>query len=135
MADLTFSDIFVIAENDHYRFVIARCGDRWFGGAMESLAAQEAREAFASECLPVQPPMMFIFAQVSEGFEFGVQDRNRAIMLVGAIAQDEESSYGEVDRWFVPEGQRGKPEAFRCERCGEIGCSCNGKDCEGDFPL
>ena len=44
-------------------------------------------------------------------------------LLTGAVAQDPESSYGGVERWFVPPALRGNPEELRCQYCGGVGCS------------
>lgn len=35
---------------------------------------------------------------------------------------DNEWGYGPVQRWFVHQDLRGRPEDFRCAECEEVGC-------------
>jgi hypothetical protein len=86
-----------------YRFAVGKISGRWVGFADSDVGA-------------------FIFPTISEGHLCGISDRDRAIRLTGAIAQSFEHGYGGVDRWFVGEDLRGKPEDFRCAKCEEIGC-------------
>jgi hypothetical protein len=72
--------------------------------------------------------MVLIFFEVADGYDLGLLDRDRAIRMTGAVAQDVEASYGGVDRWFVAEALRGKPEDFRCAHCERVGC--NGRECQ-----
>ncbi len=82
--------------------------------------------------------MLFMFPEIAENFTMGILDRERAIRMTGAIAEDPESGYGGVDRWFVGEELRGKPDDFRCEMCERVGC--DGIGCQdaifdpGDLP-
>lgn len=133
----------VIGRNDLWQFGIGKLGDRWVGVAGQSEIASAAKSAFASEGLAVEPEYLHILSEVSEESELGMRDKRAAILLIGALAQDPESGFGGIDKWFVPEELRGDPEKFRCERCATVGCS--GKDCsdcdqldddfdeEGDF--
>lgn len=66
--------------------------------------------------------MLFILPGMSEEHVLGLKDRDRAIRLTGAIAQSAEHGYGGVDRWFVDESLRGRPEDFTCESCQGVGC-------------
>lgn len=124
---LDLTDVFFIGENDAYRFGIGRLGDRWVGFAQEGQASERSRRAFRSEGMDVAPGMLFFFPEVSEGFELGVADRQHAILLTGALAQDPENCYGGVEKWHVPEGLRGDPENFRCQHCDRVGC--DGSEC------
>jgi hypothetical protein len=54
--------------------------------------------------------------------ELGTRDKEKAILMTGAIAQAREHAYGGIARWFVEEELRGKPEDFRCANCQVIGC-------------
>lgn len=112
MDSLRIDDIAVIAENDlGYRFGVGRVGDRWIGFATES------------EGIDVDPGMLFIIPEICDGFEMGILDRDRCVLLTGAIAQDPEYGFGGVERWHVPEHLRGKPEDFRCANCDRVGCT------------
>jgi len=102
-------DVVQVGENDlGYRFAVGAIPDedggvRWIGYADSDVGA-------------------FIFPGICEGHMMGIKDRERAIKLTGAIAQSFEHGYGGVERWFVTEELRGKPEDFRCADCQEIGC-------------
>ena len=120
-----------VGRNEHWQFAVAKVGDRWLGVALEGKFTRQARDAFQAQGLPVPDDYMHVFAKVSDGFELGMKDKNRAMLLVGAIAQDPEQGFGGVDEWLVPEELRGDPEKFRCLKCGEVGC--NGTECEDEF--
>lgn len=117
-----------VGENDiGYTFAVGSIPDedggvRWIGFA-EGDTGEQGRVAF-------------IFPAVCEGHMMGVKDRDLAIKLTGAIAQSSEHGYGGVERWFVDESLRGKPEDFRCSSCGEVGCSGDedGTLCNYDAP-
>jgi hypothetical protein len=128
---LTITDTKLIGENDVYSFWVARCGERFIGYARESRSACDAKAAFAAEGLPTEPSMMFLFPEISDGVEMGTADRDRAIKLTGALAQDPEQSYGGVARWHVPPELRGAPDDFRCPNCDRVGC--DGSGCGEDF--
>ena len=107
---LEIGNILQVGENDiGYRFAVGTIPDegggvRWIGFADSDVGA-------------------FIFPAICEGHMMGTKDRDRAIKLTGAIAQSFEHGYGGVDRWFVPEELRGKPEDFRCQHCEMVGCN------------
>lgn len=128
---LNLTDLCIIADNTHgWCFCVAKLNStRWVGFAAPPRSLAE--KAFASEGLPVDPQMLMIFPEVSEGYRMGVLDRDLAIRMTGAVAQDPESCYGGIERWHVPEELRGKPEDFRCERCERIGC--DGRECREDY--
>lgn len=130
-SDLKLEEVKIIGENAHYRFCIGRCRDRWIGFAVGGSMSLKAHDAFHSEGIPTGPNFMFVFPEVSEGFVLGLLERDKAILLTGAVAQDPESAYGGVDRWLVPECQRGDPEAFRCRSCDRVGC--NDADCASGY--
>jgi len=120
---LHFDDMTIIGENEHgWRFGVARLGSRWIGFATSSAYGAAARAAFRAAGLDPEPAGLFVFSQVADGFELGVADRDRAVLLTGAIAQDPEAGYGGVSRWHVPEALRGNPDDFRCPRCEQVGC-------------
>jgi hypothetical protein len=128
---LPLTDVTVIGENPHYKFAIGKAHGRWLGFALGKPSRSEA--AFVSEGLPVQARTMFVFPEVAEGFMLGLTERERAILLTGAIAQDFESAYGGVERWFVPPDLRGDPDKLRCPRCDRIGCDgVECEECEGE---
>lgn len=132
MTPITLDEVLIIAENDcGWRFGVGRLGSagrcRWIGFATESAQAQDARRAFASEGLPTEPAGLLLFHEVAQGVELGVADRERAILLTGALARDIDSAYGGVDRWLVPPELRGDPEQFRCRSCDRVGC--DGREC------
>jgi hypothetical protein len=120
---LHFAEVLAVADNDHgWRFAVGRMGDRWLGFATGSQYAADARDAFRSVGLPVEAGYLHVFAEVSTGYQLGVSDRDRAVLLTGALAQDPEGCFGGVDRWHVPEALRGKPDDYRCATCGQVGC-------------
>lgn len=109
-----------VGENSHgYTFAVGSIPDedggvRWIGFAEGDTG--EGR-------------FTFIFPDVREGHVMGVKGRDHAIKLVGAIAQSPEHGHGGVERWFVDESLRGKPEDFACENCWGVACP---GDCEYD---
>lgn len=119
-----------IGRNDSWQFAVAKAGDRWLGVALEGQATRAARAAFASEGLPHTQGYMHVFAEVSQGYGLGMTDKCQAMLLVGALAQDPEQSFGGIDEWLVPEDMRGRPEMFVCERCGAV--LCLGRECEDE---
>lgn len=123
-------DIEVIAENAHYLFLIARSGKRWLG--FSAPKRSPAEQAFQNEGLEVSPQMFLILSDVSDGCTLGVLDKQRAILLTGALAQDPEQGYGGIDRWHVPSELQGRPEDFRCRKCERIGCDGD-RGCECEF--
>jgi len=128
---LEIHDILLIGENDYgWEFAVGRIGERWLGFARDGAFSQHVRQAFASEGLAVEPGYMHLFPEVAEGVEIGLPDKERAILLTGALAQDPEQPFGGIDRWHVPEEQRGKPDDFRCPNCDRVGC--DQKECQED---
>jgi len=119
---LQLTDQFIIADNPGWRFGVARIGgDRWIGFAREGGFSAKAKAFFAGEGLEATPSILMVFPEVSDGFNLGTLDRERSILLTGALAQDPESAYGGVERWFVPADLRGDPEKFRCVVCERVG--------------
>lgn len=116
---IQISDAMVIGENRHgYQFGVGRLSSgRWIG--------------YACANVPPDGRGLFVLSQVSDGFELGTLDKERAIKLTGAIACDPESAYGGIDQWFVTDDLRGQAAEFRCEFCGAVGCDGNG--CRDDF--
>lgn len=109
-----------VGRNDGWEFGVGRIGGRWIG--------------FAVGVEPVEDPAgptryMHLFPQVSEGYELGTPDRDKAVRLVGALAQDPEHGFGGVAEWFVPPGLRANPDEFRCKWCDDVGC--DGVECAG----
>lgn len=118
---IPFSETLMIGDNDvGYKFGVGLAGDRWLG--------------FALGDLPGGDKMLFVMPNVSEGFDLGLKDRDQAILMTGAIAQDPESAFGGITRWFVQADLRGDPNTIaRCPRCGEIGCQDDHDDFESGF--
>jgi hypothetical protein len=107
--EFVFSETLVIGDNDHYKFGVGLCGDRWCGFA---LGEPEDNNR-----------MLFVFPGVAQDFQLGLPDRDKAILMTGAIAQEPDSMYGGILRWFVQDDLRGDPNTIeRCQDCGEIGC-------------
>ncbi len=134
---LELHDVTIIAENDHgWRFGVGRIGERWVGFGTESAAREQSRAAFDSEGLPVDPGYLHLFTEVGTATEMGVADRDEAIRLTGAAAQDPEACFGGIDRWFVAEDLRGDPEKYRCPDCDGIGgdCVCDEENDRDDGP-
>lgn len=79
----------VIGENSMgYRFTIGQLSDgSWIGFAASDYGA-------------------FFFPEIATGHQMGVADRDTAIGLTIAKAQDEESGYGGIETWHIPENQR-----------------------------
>ena len=117
IAKVELSDVVVIAENDYgYEFCVGRLGKIWIGCAVGTL--DDGTQT------------VFLFDEISDDLaSVGVADRELAIRMTGALADDPEQSYGGVDRWFVAAELRGKPDDFRCERCRRVGC--DGRECVG----
>ncbi len=112
MSELELKNPVKVGKNESYVFAVAQLeNDRWIGFAKGG-------------------GMIFLFAEISDGFELGILDRDRAILLTGAIAQDPEGSYGGIKEWLVAEELRGDPEKFLCDQCGRVGCQgrCDGDD-------
>lgn len=132
--NLELSDLFIIAENDLYRFGVGCCNGRWLGFALEGEFSRRVKQAFAAEGMAVDPHCTFVFPEVADNFELGMTDRDKAILLTGALAQDLENGYGGVEKWHVPPNLRGDPEKFRCGHCERVGCDgreC--QDCDGGY--
>ena len=128
---LNFVDVVLIGSNDTWRFLVARIdgGHRWVGLAAPRRSSSE--QAFHDVGFPVSPQMLMILTLVGDGCEMGILDRDLAIRLVGAIAQNAEDGYGGIDTWNVPEDLRGHPNQFRCVLCDRVGC--NGTECRDAF--
>lgn len=114
---LTFEDLVTVGCNDHgYTFFVGRLKDRWVGFALGTVQRPQGETG-----------AMFIFPEVAEQFVLGLPDRDAAIRMTGAIAQDPESGYGGISKWLQPKELRGDPAKFRCPQCGRVGCQ---GDCE-----
>ena len=70
-AAIELTDITRIGQNDDYVFAVGRIVDRWIG--------------FARGATPETLPILFVFPEVAEGYELGVPDRARAVLLTGAV--------------------------------------------------
>ena len=128
---LKIDEIEVIARNLEFRFCIGKFGDRWLGVAIGAPIIRLERAVFGLPGPAIEDSYMHVFPEVSEGGKLGMTDKNRAMLLVGALAQDPEQGFGDITGWLVPEDLRGDPDAFRCKKCGEVGC--DGTECEDDF--
>ena len=114
-ATLEISETVKVGENDYgYTFFVGLYGSRWIG-----FAVGEEREK--------ERKMMFIFPEISSNGTLGVTSLDEAIRMTGALAEDVESGFGEIERWCVPEELRGDPDDYRCENCGAV--CCDGFDC------
>lgn len=117
MSEITFTEVCEIGRNTQYTFSVGKVGNRWVG--------------FAKGGVPVDGKiLLFVFAEVSDGFQLGITDQPKAIRMTGALAQDPERAYGGITSWYVPKDLRGKLKDFRCKHCGTICCE---GDCYSDF--
>jgi hypothetical protein len=114
--DAELLDPLVIGDNDlGYTFVVGRLDDRWLGGAIGA-------------------GMLFVFPEITVGCYLGVSDRETAIRMTSAIAQDPEHGYGGITRWRVDPRLRAAPDDFRCRHCGEVCCDGSCRDeCEEEL--
>lgn len=110
MAELDIQNWTLIGKNDlGYEFFVGSIAHKWIGFAVGAQTVS-------------------LFSQIADrDYELGLTDKARVILLTGAIAQDDESGYGGITEWFVPENQRGDPEKLRCKHCCELVCE---GDCE-----
>ena len=93
-----------IGENDYgYESGVCWFGNRWHGFALGSSGNEK---------------MLFLLPECEDD-----RKTDRLIKLTGAVAQSYERGYGGIQRWFVEESLRGKPEDFMCEECGSVGCT------------
>lgn len=114
---LSFEELITVGSNDlGYTFFVGRLKGRWIGFALGTVQRPQGETG-----------MIFIFPEVAEQFVLGLPDRDAAIRMTGAIAQDPESGYGGISQWLQPKELRGDPAKFRCPQCGRIGCQ---GDCE-----
>ena len=100
----------IIASNRYWTWMVGLSGDRWLGLAFGATRDENGRG------------YMHVFSEVCEGIDLGLRDQAAAIRLTSALAADPASTFGAVNRWFIPEAERGSPDEFRCDNCGEIGC-------------
>jgi hypothetical protein len=111
MVELEVSDTVRIGRNDHgYEFAVGRSDERWIGFVKEYEDGARG---------------VFVFSGIHEGYKLGITDRDRAIRLTAAMAQDPEHGYGGISEWFVAENLRATPDEMRCEACGELPCVCD----------
>jgi hypothetical protein len=130
MLTLDLADLLEIGRNPWYSFHVARHRDaredRWIGFAVghDAKAADldGATVNYAGMVQGDKVPMLFVFPEVGSDGRLGLLDRDEAIRLTGAIAQDPEHGYGGVERWRIPEDLRATPDEFRCEHCNAVGC-------------
>lgn len=113
MTKIKLEEPLKVGSNSVYVFAVGKLEGRWVGFAQTEKG-------------------IFIFPQITQGHRLGLPDRDRAILLTGAIAQDYESAYGGIEEWSVPVELRGDPDALRCRDCDTIGCD---GDCEADNPF
>jgi hypothetical protein len=110
-------DITILGTNKYgYAFCVGRAEERWVG--------------FAHGRTKDGQSMLFMLSEVSEDYQFGLPDRDRAIRLTVAVAQDPSKSYGGIDEWRIEPIPASDAEEFRCKVCAEIGCA---GDCYNDF--
>lgn len=116
MTTIIVRDSLLVAENDHgYQFCVGTIEGRWVGFAV----GFENGQAWG----------VFLFSEISVAHRLGVESREEAIRMTAALAQDDESAYGGVDRWHVQEELRASPEDYRCEHCDRV---CCGEECLDD---
>jgi len=119
---LSIDEMVQVGCNGDWLFGVGRASGRWIGFALgvDLITGPTGATRF-----------MHVFSEVSERYQLGLVDRDQAIRLVGALAEDEEGGFGRVAEWFVPPELRGDPETFRCRSCGCVGC--DGTDCTDDY--
>lgn len=98
-------NITIVGSNAHgYEFGVGQVAGRWVGFAKGGGG-------------------LFFFSEICEGVQLGTPDRDLAIRMTGACAQDPARGYGGIDTWKVPKALRGRPEDFICPGCGEVCCA------------
>ena len=103
------TEVEIIGENDHgYRFYVGRLNGEWIGFSLGDL--DDGRK------------MMCLLPEVSVAKVVGIEDRDLAIRMVSALAENAGSGFGGIARWFVEEKLRGDPEEFRCSMCDQLFC-------------
>jgi hypothetical protein len=123
-APFSLSEVTIIGENRHgYTFAVGKLGefmqDRWVGFAVGE--ADYGRR------------FLFVFPEIGEEGWLGLADRDLAIRLTGAVAQDPDAGWGGIDRWAVEEELRGHPDAHRCVYCGQVGCRSECVECDAFY--
>lgn len=100
-----------IGHNRHgWRFAVGSMNGRWMGVALGRI-----RPGTSTYC--------HFFAEISEGYVMGVRDRELAIRMTGALAQDPEQCFGGIDVWYIPRELRGRYQDLpRCRQCGRVCC-------------
>jgi hypothetical protein len=116
MLNLDIQDPTLLASNSQWQFCIGRLEQRWIGYAF----------APAHHFADIMP-------EISLDGQLGHPDRDHAVKLTTAIAQDPEHAYGEITDWFVSLDQRGHPDSFRCHHCERV--ACDGTDCTNVLDL
>jgi hypothetical protein len=109
---LSFSEVLNVGDNRRYLFAVGKLADRWAGFAVGKPRPGK----------PDEPRMIFIFPEISDDYTLGIESRDEAIRMTAAIAQDPESNYGGIKRWFVEDALRASPDDYRCEHCQRVGC-------------
>lgn len=111
---LQLTETALIGENQLYQFAIGLLGDRWVGFAVGK--DRPGKRRMGAE------KMLFILPGVSEDCRLGLTDRNLAIRMTTAAAQDPEGGYGVITHWHVGPELRAGPDEFRCSTCSRLGC-------------
>lgn len=107
--DIELKEEVWIARTAHYCWGVGRVGQRWIGFAVGPLIRDVER-------------VLFAIPEISEGVMLGIEDLNRAVRMTSAYAASEESDFGLVTEWLIPEEDRGDPEDYRCDGCGQLFC-------------
>jgi hypothetical protein len=104
MIDLHMTEYVEIGYNDQYVFAIGLIGVRWCGFAQSRVGH------------------IFIFAQISDGYELGLLDRDAAMKMTAAWLQWGDGSYGHIDHWYIKPEYTGRREDYLCLHCREPFC-------------
>lgn len=86
---MNITNVQIIGKNSlGYRFVVGQLEDgSWIGYADSDYGA-------------------FFFPEIATGYQMGVADRDTAVGLTIAKAQDAQSGYGGIETWHIPESER-----------------------------
>jgi hypothetical protein len=102
VASIAFDHSELIAQNEHYKFLIICHEGRWCGAALGA-------------------GTLFLFPEISEAHELGMRNKTEAVRRVGAIAGDVVQGFGGVGDWLAAPELLIDPEQVRCT-CGLLYC-------------
>lgn len=108
---LRVADAVIVGDNSRgYQFAVGKIADdRWVGFAIGRVEGQNK--------------MLFFFSEIADAdYRLGILDRDEAIRMTSAIADDPEHAYGGIERWFADPALRATSDQYRCANCGTVAC-------------